>query len=462
MQEEIVNSVSRELNKCINLDYLSIFRNIIPKKPIEKYIKENKGKIRNRVYNLQITIEGMLIQASQHDKSKQNAVLILSELHEAQRKNIREKREKEKKEYQKEIKRLNAIGNPKTGKRKTRFAIVQKSKEKEVSKYTSSYDEATIRLPEELMKEILEDTTDWFKVENMPDSRTKWKDLDVYVVDGTTLQTQDTKELRKYFDSPKEKYNLPLPIVKIGGLINLYGGGIVGLEVDKYTSSEERMLKKLIDRIPENTLLLGDNLYCSYGILSLAKKRNIHILMQKKRQGIKEIQKDKIDENESIVIWEKSIRKNPKWYSNEDILEESLILRKIEFINPADPTKKVALYSTLFDRKKYPTIDIIMLFSKRWEIEINFRQIKSILFLDYLRSKSVSMVKKEIYAHIILYNIIRYIISNKMTTTEVAFSPCSSTIQISNSMVKGPYVDKLGRSYIRWNAGRNPKTIKEK
>ena len=38
------------------------------------------------------------------------------------------------------------------------------------------------------------------------------------------------------------------------------------------------------------------------------------------------------------------------------------------------------------------------------------------------------------------------------------FSPLPSSFQAGITMAKGPYIDKLGRSYRRWTAGRRNKT----
>lgn len=94
------------------------------------------------------------------------------------------------------------------------------------------------------------------------------------------------------------------------------------------------------------------------------------------------------------------------------------------------------------------------MYLSRWEIELSFLQIKVILMMEYLRGKTIDMVYKEIYAHLILYNLLRKIIKESYPEKIGGFSPCSEAIQIGASMVKGPYIDKLGRSYTRWRAGR--------
>jgi len=245
------------------------------------------------------------------------------------------------------------------------------------------------------------------------------------------------------------------------GVINLYRGGVVAVEVDKYTSSEGRMFKKLFDRIPESSLVLADDLYSKYGYFSYCKTRNIDLIIQSKREN-KETVIRKISENDTIVKWERGINRNSVLYNEPTEMESEIELRKIYAIDPLKPDREMTIYTTLLDAQKYPAVDIVSLYLKRWEIEISFRQIKSILKMEYLRGKSVEMVKKEIYAHLILYNIIRKMIREETSTENGDFPPYSSPVQTCTSVVKGAYVDKLGRSFHIWNAGRRKKTVEQK
>jgi len=455
------------LENCFVKSYsqLAKIQCYIPQKSIEEYKQTNRNKIRERIFSTETTLLGMLIQAGQEDKSKQNAVVILGKLHEDRRKKIETDRKQIMNSKTEEIEKLIAKGEKKQGRPQKRFLVVQKSKEKDMSLYPSSYDEATIRFPGNLLKDIFTETTEWYRAEKKPEDRIKWKNKDVYVVDGTTFKTQDTKSLREYFDCYREKTNQPLPVGRMEGLINLYGGGLVAVEIDKYTSSEgkmfKKMFKKLFNKIPPGTVVLADDLYSKFGYFSYCKNHDIELITQKKTKEKEEIVRN-ITENEKIVKWERGKNRKSVLYDNIKEMEESIILRKIEIINPEDPTKKITIYTTLIDEIKYPSIDIISIFFKRWDIEISFRQIKSILKMEYLRGKTVEMVKKEIYAHLILYNIIRRMLSEDKNFEIENFSPSGSEIQVGSSMAKGPYVDKRGRSYNRWNAGRYKKTFDKK
>jgi len=57
--------------------------------------------------------------------------------------------------------------------------------------------------------------------------------------------------------------------------------------------------------------------------------------------------------------------------------------------------------------KKYPTRDISGLFRRRWEIETDLAHIKTTMIMDFLRTRTPDMVRKEIWAHLLGYNLMR-------------------------------------------------------
>ena len=63
--------------------------------------------------------------------------------------------------------------------------------------------------------------------------------------------------------------------------------------------------------------------------------------------------------------------------------------------------------TTLVDAEKYPWEEVASLYVHRWEIELRFRDIKTTMGMEMLRTKSPEMVRKEVLMHMIAYNAIR-------------------------------------------------------
>lgn len=92
-------------------------------------------------------------------------------------------------------------------------------------------------------------------------------------------------------------------------------------------------------------------------------------------------------------------------------LPNSLTIREIFYSTeiPGFRTKSVTLITTLLDTKAFPTHKLIELYYSRWNVELDLRHLKTSLGMDILRSKTPDMVRKEIYAYLLAYNLLRSI-----------------------------------------------------
>jgi hypothetical protein len=63
--------------------------------------------------------------------------------------------------------------------------------------------------------------------------------------------------------------------------------------------------------------------------------------------------------------------------------------------------------TSLLDRERYPTDQIIALYTRRWHIETLFREVKITLSSDVLRSQSPDGIRKEIVARLTALNVVR-------------------------------------------------------
>jgi len=425
---------------------LSVLSNYLPLHLIDEYKSSSQTKFRERLYPLELVLQTMLYQAISEDKSEQNAVIFLSEYY----KNLREKLNEQ------ELLLLDNLKNqPKRrGRPKKHLVKTQKSKLHEISVNTASYNESKKRIPLELIKSIVENI-------DIPTNDNLWNGHRVFIADGTNCDTVDNKELREYFMPNGVNAKASLPIVKIEGLIDFNSGMIIGMEIDNFRSSESRMLKVLYSKIPKGTVILGDDLYSSYSHFCFCKNNGCEIIAQGKHY-----RKDKIirviNTKDAIVEWK--ILKRPAWFTSEDYLPKTMQVRRISYKDPKYPQKELDIYTTLTDETKYSANDIIALYVGRWDIEIGFREIKKILKMEHLRGKTVEMVKKELYAHWIAYNLIRLLMYKVYTEENANFFSLREELQTEYSIYqnKDYNLDRLGRSCIRKSPGRYGASIKKK
>src|SRR5271155_5177089 len=72
-------------------------------------------------------------------------------------------------------------------------------------------------------------------------------------------------------------------------------------------------------------------------------------------------------------------------------------------------TKEITLVTTLTDPERYAVADLAKLYLSRWQIEVNFRHLKTTMGMEVLHCKTVDGVLKELYMFAITYNLIRLV-----------------------------------------------------
>jgi hypothetical protein len=74
---------------------------------------------------------------------------------------------------------------------------------------------------------------------------------------------------------------------------------------------------------------------------------------------------------------------------------------------PGFRTRSVTLVTTLLDPERYPAEQLALLYARRWQIELWFRDLKTSMGMEVLRCKSPKMIPKELEMFFIAYNLIR-------------------------------------------------------
>ncbi|MDZ4877465.1 MAG: hypothetical protein CLLPBCKN_006900 [Chroococcidiopsis cubana SAG 39.79] len=94
---------------------------------------------------------------------------------------------------------------------------------------------------------------------------------------------------------------------------------------------------------------------------------------------------------DKLVTWYKP-KVCPKSLSKDEFeaLPSTLTVREIYYyiVIPGFRTQRVSLITTLLDRATYPTLEIVRLYGKRWDVELDLRHLKTTLGMDVLRCKT--------------------------------------------------------------------------
>lgn len=213
--------------------------------------------------------------------------------------------------------------------------------------------------------------------------------------------------------------------------------------------SELELIKPLIDKLPEKSLLLADDLYSTYAIFGLMQNKGQHLIVPGKRERNYTVNKALADDDQIVEI----VRtQKPDWLSLEQwlVLPKTLLMRRISYKAPNEDRDYV-LFSTLMDEKITKT-DIVLKYITRWDIEITIREIKTVMRINIVRSKTEALVDKEITIVLTSYNMVRKIIAESVHETD--FSPKGDFFPEFIEVDQKLLVDKEGRVYYHWSTGR--------
>lgn len=430
-------NLSMQLQNLIHTDLLQEISNEFPFELIEGKHNETETKKRDRIFNDGNTLLTMLATAVNEDKSLKKSVSTFKQIFESRGEHIL-KREME--ELEKE--RLTDVAiDKKMGRPKLYQSQLPKSKTQPISDNTAAYTKARQRLKYDLVKEVFDYSKDFTGI-----GQTLWHGMESFNSDGTYSQMQDSEELRKKY-YVKEGDN-SYPQLLLQGIVKQGTGQIVCFEVGTRHQSELELIAKQIGQLPKNSLLLADDLYNSYAIFAMIQRQGCHLIVPGKRERAYKVIERIADGDEIVELSRGNI---PKWWNQDWELPPKLLMRRITFLSPADGKTEWVHYTTLLD-KSITKADIIAKYITRWDIEITIREVKTLMDINIVRSKSENMVFKEITIALTAYNMVRKIIAKSVEQTDL--SPQEDLIQEFFEANKTILIDKKGRVYNRWSPGR--------
>jgi len=280
---------------------------------------------------------------------------------------------------------------------------------------TGSYCDARRRLP--ITLPVTLGTMIGQRLEAMTPSAWRWRGRPVKLFDGTTVSMPDTPSNQQtYPQSGEQQHGLGFPLARIGALIGLGSGAILGYRVAACKgrgTGEQSLLMNLLDDLNDNDVLLADALLATWWIIHGAKSRGADVVMAQHGVRITDFTRgQRLGKNDHLVRWPRPPK--PQAMSAEEYARypEFITMREVE-VNGR------ILVTTLLDPKFASAQELGALYKMRWNIEVDFRTIKATLEMDVLRCKSQPMVDKEIAVYFLAYNLVRWAIAKAAWLADV-------------------------------------------
>ena len=244
--------------------------------------------------------------------------------------------------------------------------------------------------------------------------RWTWQGRDVKVVDGTTLSMPDTPANQKAYPQPRsQKPGVGFPLMRAVVLFSLAVGVVLDAAFGPYRgkeTGETALFRDLHHRLQWGDVVLADRYYCSYFEFALLQEQGVDLVARLHQCRPHDFRQGKhLKDGDRLVTWDKP--QCPAWMDRETYgrLPDQIQIRLTRILLP-DATKRtsrVVVATTLLDIDRFPKKAMAQLYRLRWHGELDLRSLKTVLQMDVLRCKTPEMVRKEIWTHLLAYNLIR-------------------------------------------------------
>jgi hypothetical protein len=277
---------------------------------------------------------------------------------------------------------------------------------------TGAYCKARGRLPEAVLARLTR-TTGRQSQEQAP-AAWRWNGYALKVVDGSTVSMPDTPANQKAFPQARtQKAGVGFPIARLVVLFSLAVGTVLDAALGRYQgkrTGETALFHGLHAHLEAGDLLLADRGFASYWELALVRQRDAHLvsrLHQGRRVDFRTGRR--LGREDHLVEWAKPQR--PQWMDQETYaaLPASQTVREVRVrVRPVGFRVRVlVVVTTLLDAAEMPAEDVALLYRMRWYAELDLRALKQTMQMDILRGQSPEMVRKEVWAHLLAYNLLR-------------------------------------------------------
>lgn len=201
-------------------------------------------------------------------------------------------------------------------------------------------------------------------------------------------------------------------IVRVLAAFCLHSEALVATAEGSMSISESAMVRQVMADDPEkNSIYVGDQGLGVYRTAQTAEAMRHKVVLRLRKCIAKKLWKlskgkvPLVSGSEHRVTWKPEARTKVDPDLPGEPIQGRLIYVRIQQdgFRPMD----VHLFTTLLDDVKYPLYDICELYSRRWQVEIDLRQVKTTLEMEQFEVKSAEVFRKELIAGLLTYNLIR-------------------------------------------------------
>lgn len=329
---------------------------------------------------------------------------------------------------------------------------------KSCSPDTGPYCKARARLPErvpaELARQVGADLQRRVACDSLLGGRP------IKIVDGTTVSMPDTPSNQQAYPQAKtQKPGLGFPIARLCALISLQCGAVLDMVIGPYQgkqTGETALFRCMWDHLHRGDIVLGDRYFCSFWHIAMLCQRGVDVIFRLHHLRDCDFRRgQRLGKYDQLVQWFKP-KQRPDWMDAQtyaqlpDVIEVRQV--KVTVNVRGFRVKSLVLVTTLTDPIAVPRDALAEVYRARWHAELDLRSIKCAMQMDVLRCKSPAMVRKEIWMHLLAYNLIRTVMaqaaqSHGVPPRQISFTGSMQTLEAFADVIRFADADDWPRLY---------------
>jgi putative transposase len=277
-----------------------------------------------------------------------------------------------------------------------------------VSCHTGAYSDARQALPLAVAEKVADRVLDHL-MESRREALPGWNRR-VFILDGSSLEMPHTPELVKaYPPHPKSHWPVLLMLVAQDLTTSLAERPCWGPMYGSKAVSEQALTEQILDRLPGDSVLMGDSNFGVFSVAFAATQRNHDVLLrlQPNRAGVVGRGLPLQSGLDQQVAWQPSAyeRKKHPDLPADACVRGRLIVQQVKASNGSS----ITLY--LFTTLPLTVEQLVELYGQRWKVETDLRSLKRTVELQTLHCRSANMIAKELVLAIVGYNLVRAVMN---------------------------------------------------
>lgn len=303
---------------------------------------------------------------------------------------------------------------------------------------SDAYCKARKRLPETLLARLARETGQHLSSHAEPEWR--WKGRRVLLGDGSTHSMPDTPaNQNEYPQSASQKAGVGFPIVRSMFLFCLATGAALNAAfapLKGKKTGENSLLRTILDTFKIGDVALFDRYFSGYFDAALLKQRGVDLVSRGHQLRNRDFRKGRrLGPMDHIVAWPKPPR--PEWMDIVTYISLPALMkvREVAVIvaQKGFRTEGLVVQTTLLD-EAVSAADLAQLYRCRWHVELDLRTLKITLHMDVLTCKTPEMVRKEIWARLLAYNLIRGLMAQ--SASDLGADPRDLSFKAAQSLLE--------------------------